>query len=36
MKKATMNQTTTFTNDITTRLLAQENLLIERAPVRTA
>jgi Mg-chelatase subunit ChlD len=36
MMKATMNQTTTFTNDITTRLLAQENLLIERAPVRTA
>jgi hypothetical protein len=36
MKKATMNQTTTITNDITTRLLAQENLLIERAPVRTA
>lgn len=36
MKKATMTQTTTITNDITTRLLAQENLLIERAPVRTA
>lgn len=29
-----MNET--ITNDITTRLLAQENLLIHRAPVRTA
>lgn len=28
--------TQTVTNDITTRLLAQENLLIDRAPVRTA
>lgn len=28
--------TDTITNDITTRLLAQENLLIHRAPVRTA
>jgi len=37
MKKAIeMTQTTTVSNDITTRLLAQENLLIERAPVRTA
>lgn len=31
-----MTQAPTVTNDITTRLLAQENILIERAPVRTA